>query len=235
MSGTLELIRTTNGELKPRMRYGLGGHLDHGCFYAANSFHDPVSGAQIVWGWIAEEDLSDELRHRQGWSGLLSLPRQLRLQTLRQVTRAWASELLSITSIEAAANEDGTYTVRTLGSTPVPRVVKQLRRLPGVVKSELRTTPLASSSPPLQFLPSQIKTKTWELRCSISVSKTCRSVGLRIGHLPGKSTTPTSTHFSVSRLANSPSLPRLLILNHPHLHAPCRNPHHHPPRLPHPH
>ena len=34
------------------MTYDFGGHLDHGCLYAANSFFDAQAQKQVVWGWI---------------------------------------------------------------------------------------------------------------------------------------------------------------------------------------
>ncbi|KAN0059972.1 putative beta-Fructufuranosidase [Thecaphora frezii] len=53
------------------------GRLDHGCLYAANSFQDPVRDRRIMWGWITEDDLPEDQYNRQGWSGCLSLPREL--------------------------------------------------------------------------------------------------------------------------------------------------------------
>src|SRR5690606_2527001 len=81
LAGALRL--TENGE--PRMDFTAGGTLDHGCFYAANSLPDLKSGNFIVWGWLTEEDLPNELRQQQGWSGCLSLPRQVYIQTLKKV------------------------------------------------------------------------------------------------------------------------------------------------------
>ncbi|EPQ29873.1 uncharacterized protein PFL1_02546 [Pseudozyma flocculosa PF-1] len=53
------------------------GLLDHGCLYAASSFQDPVKDRRIMWGWITEDDLPEDQYERQGWSGCLSLPREL--------------------------------------------------------------------------------------------------------------------------------------------------------------
>ncbi|KAK3055083.1 hypothetical protein LTS18_011923, partial [Coniosporium uncinatum] len=39
----------TSSTTKINMTYNYGGYLDHGCLYAANSFHDPVSSAQIYY------------------------------------------------------------------------------------------------------------------------------------------------------------------------------------------
>lgn len=53
------------------------GMLDHGCLYAASSFVDPVRQRRILWGWITEDDMPEEHYDVQGWSGCLSLPREL--------------------------------------------------------------------------------------------------------------------------------------------------------------
>lgn len=52
------------------------GLLDHGSYYAAKSFVAP-DGRRIVWGWIQESRPQAEFA-AAGWSGVMSLPRQLR-------------------------------------------------------------------------------------------------------------------------------------------------------------
>ncbi|OKO90530.1 hypothetical protein PENSUB_13247 [Penicillium subrubescens] len=113
MSGNLRKDEATGSA---SISYEFGGHLDHGCLYAANSFFDPRSQKQIVWGWITEEDLCDELRHQQGWGGTLSMPRQLYLQTLHNVIGSLVSELPCITSVRLKSEDDGTLTIQTLAS-----------------------------------------------------------------------------------------------------------------------
>lgn len=53
------------------------GLLDHGCLYAASSFHDEQHDRRIMWGWITEDDLPQDYYNTQGWAGLISLPREL--------------------------------------------------------------------------------------------------------------------------------------------------------------
>ncbi|KAB5518930.1 glycoside hydrolase family 32 protein [Coniochaeta sp. 2T2.1] len=96
------------------LEYRFGGCLDHGCFYAANSFIDP-SGQRIVQGWVTEH-LPPVLTEKQRWSGCLSLPRILGMRQIREVTQApdwlhWVGE-----------------TVTVLTSIPDPRVEKLRRR-----------------------------------------------------------------------------------------------------------
>lgn len=155
--------------------YAFAGIFDHGCLYAANSFFDPVTGRQIVYGWIMEEDLPDYLRHRQGWSGLISLPRAVKLMTLHHVKRARRSELKSITSIETEEDTGtGTHTVRTLGIQPDPRIEK-LRM--GARRSQLADLEL---NPEGSALP--LTTSRWELDAEFAVGKQCTGVNVAIDH-----------------------------------------------------
>jgi len=169
------------------MSYEFGGHLDHGCLYAANSFFDPSSGKQIVWGWIPEDDLGDSLRHAQGWSGLLSLPREISIQTLQHVVGARSSPLPSITSVEAEADGEGTYTVRTLASLPVSSVVGRLRQTAVVQRAKLEGALRGSSARDLAFMTDDVQTTQWELDCSFRVSSSCRKIGVSIVHSRGRS------------------------------------------------
>ncbi|KAI9934147.1 hypothetical protein ASPWEDRAFT_103635 [Aspergillus wentii DTO 134E9] len=167
---------------EPLTTYAFGGIFDHGCFYAANSFWDPVTSQQIVYGWITEEDLPDSLRHRQGWSGLISLPRAIKLMTLHNVKKARRSELKKITSIETEVNSHGTYTVRTLGVQPDQRLGK-LRAL--ARKTQLASLQLQSASHHARLentIP--LKTPRWEMNTEFVVNEQCALVGIEIGHNP---------------------------------------------------
>jgi beta-fructofuranosidase len=185
MSGSL--IATEEGSSEgiiPRMGYSFGGYLDHGCYYAANSFFDPVTKCHIVWGWVTEDDLCDTLRRQQNWSGMLSLPRRLQLATIPSVTRAWNSSIASITSVEATPDELGTFTIRTLATMPDARVVDRLRNRSGVRVLHLPSGPISPS--PVDIPAQSIQSKTWELFCRIKVSNKCRKTGFRIGHNDGE-------------------------------------------------
>lgn len=173
-----------------------GGILDHGCFYAANYFWDPVTSQHIIFGWITEEDLPDDLRRRQNWSGAISVPRVVKLTTIAGVKRARSSpDLENITSIEATPDDDGqgTYTVRTLGLFPDPRL-ERLRmkahrtQVPSMTKlCPFQTrTPNQSLDTTFGFLP--LKTSRWELDAEIEVGKHCSRVGVVIGYDNGRLT-----------------------------------------------
>ncbi|ETS61774.1 hypothetical protein PaG_03870 [Moesziomyces aphidis] len=70
-----DVQRDANGEI--RLQPAHVGLLDHGCLYAASSFHDEQHDRRIMWGWITEDDLPEDYYNTQGWAGLISLPREL--------------------------------------------------------------------------------------------------------------------------------------------------------------
>ncbi|OGE56322.1 hypothetical protein PENARI_c003G02913 [Penicillium arizonense] len=182
--------------------YAFSGFFDHGCYYAANSFWDVQASQQIVFGWITEEDLSDSLRHRQGFSGLTSLPRVVELMTLNNVKKARNSSLSSITSIEVIPDAHGTgnFTVHTMKISPDSRL-SRLRE--GAQKSQLVDIPLSTTAKVMTALQS---TK-WEIKAEFSVGQSCTRVGIKIPHTSDSqdqkcttlSWTPDSETFTIDR------------------------------------
>lgn len=193
------------------MSYGFGGHLDHGCLYAANSFYDPKSQKQIVWGWITEEDLCDGFRRAQGWSGVLSMPRELRIQTLHHIIGASASFLDSITSIETELDCRGARTIRTLASQPYEPLINALRNGPSVQRTELTRTELGSGPFNPHFRAHDIQTTQWELDCVLKVSKRTQHLGLSIDHSGdySRATTLLFDQASEAFVINRPAFPIL--------------------------
>lgn len=169
------------------MQYSFAGTFDNGLYYAANSFWDPVSQQQIVFGWITEEDLPDPLRYQQGWSGLISLPRVLKLKTLHRVKRARTTDdLRKITSLEVVPDVHGTYTIRTLGIGPDKRLEKLRNKAIKSVLSDWPLGPLVTpdrTSETRNFLP--LNTLRWEVDVEIAVGTNCGPVGMVISD-PGK-------------------------------------------------
>lgn len=180
----------SNGEKKstsidsPLASYAFSGIFDHGCYYAANSFYDPQTSQHIVYGWITEEDLSDSLRHRQGFSGLVSLPRVVGLMTLKNVKRARISQLSSITSLDAVPDARGTFTIHTMKISPDSRLTR-LRQ--SARESHLAGIPLSTSPSQSAML---LGTSKWEINAEFSVSKSCARVGIKIPHTSGKTLIP---------------------------------------------
>lgn len=208
MSGSLH-YRGTHDLPAANMSYDCGGHLDHGCLYAANSFFDPQTQKPVVWGWIPEDDLCDALRHKQGWSGMLSMPRELRMQTIQHVIGTCSSSLEKITNIEVVKDNLGSNTVRTLASEPLQNLVQRLRTGPDVRHTRIEGSVLGIEPSTCGLSTNGLTTDRWELRCSIKVSRYCRHVGLRISHSvdSSQSTTlafdPVAETFTIDRPAFS--------------------------------
>jgi beta-fructofuranosidase len=183
MSGNLRKDEATGSA---SISYKFGGHLDHGCLYAANSFFDPRSQKHIVWGWITEDDLCDDLRHQQGWSGMLSMPRQLYLQTLHNVVGSLVSDLSSITSVKLETEGNGVFAIQTLASEPYQPLIQHLRSSSHAQLSHLGRSSLGTGAMEVEFSPKNLQSKHWELECSFKISKTCSKVGVSIGHSRGE-------------------------------------------------
>lgn len=187
----------------PLMEYAFSGILDHGLLYAANSFWDPVVKRQTSFGWIMEDDLPNNLRHRQNWSGVISLPRILQLTTMAKVKRSWSTTSLEeITSLEVTPDGKDTYTIRTLGISPHPNLNNLREGARKVDVPYMTDLPcergMSTRAPSLPLTTSQ-----WELDTEIIVRKRCKRVGIAIGHDPG--TTPsflsfTSYTFPISKI-----------------------------------
>lgn len=162
-----------------------GGILDHGCLYAANSFWDPTVNSQVFMGWVTEDDLPDDVRHTQGWSGLLSLPRLLGLMVLNRVKRAHVSPLKSITSVQVTPDANGSSTIVTLKIVPHPRLT-QLRS--SAALSRIQPLDLVSTKDgTLQHQPHlSISSVCWEFELHLAVSTHCKKAGFEIGFSEGK-------------------------------------------------
>jgi len=176
------------------MEYVSGGHLDYGAFYAANSFYDPVSQAQIVHGWILEEDLPDKLREQQGWSGLISLPRELSMTTVEDVDQSCVELLKDIPGFTCKPDSHGTWTVTTLSIIPDLRT--QLLRNPQM-RPESQPNAVTSAHKPSISFPKGLA--HFELHASFKVESSTVEQGLHLFHSLG---TPHSNSHSCA-LANS--------------------------------
>lgn len=117
MSGTLE--KTADD---PKMVYDYGGILDHGNFYAPNSYEHPITRQRIIWGWLKEDELSLTRRESKGWTGHLSLPRELFLVSMDKVVGALNERIEEIGSVKIVREEAAgkkRKTIQTLGIRPL--------------------------------------------------------------------------------------------------------------------
>ncbi|KAL4910946.1 hypothetical protein BDW74DRAFT_164653 [Aspergillus multicolor] len=171
---------TQTAPAKSLMQWSSSGIFDSGLFYAANSFFDPVSQRQVVFGWITEEDLPDEARNEQGWSGMISSPRVLSLQTIHRVKHARSTTRLGdITSVEAVPDGKGSCTVYTLGVEVDERAQKLRVGARAATLGGLDLTPGEGDAHVKgsgSFVP--LSTTRWEVDASIAVGKRCGRVGM---------------------------------------------------------
>lgn len=171
--------------------FSYGGAFDHGLYYAANGFFDPVTQQQVVIGWVTEDDIPVEMQANQGWSGCLSLPRVVSLTVIDNVVRATRSDLKTVTNVKATPvpGQDGLFTLQTLGIAPDSRLQKlrngATRRTaqPGVLNSKVRTAQ--------NFL--TLETAQWEAQASFSSASSSERVGLIIHHIGASQ--PTKLYF----------------------------------------
>lgn len=174
MSG--HFASTSNGV---RFHYDHGGYFDHGPYYAANSFLDPVSGRRIVHGWIPEEDITIDVARRKGWNGSLAIPREVFLLQIRGVYKALRSALSEISCFEVIPGPDGSNTVLTMGVRPINEMLS-LREKCGLI-AELQAPiwlPESGSLTAQSLFSTQ--SHYWELEAIVEIRPECEEVGFHL-------------------------------------------------------
>lgn len=94
--------------------------------YAVTSFWDSKHSRRISWGW-SEEDLNGYAIKQNGYQGSLGLPREAFVHKRHNVVAPKSGSITDTSSVWKKDNKD-TYTVTTLGTRPLPDVVKGLRK-----------------------------------------------------------------------------------------------------------
>lgn len=97
------------------------GKVDHGCLYAATTFWHAPSQRRIMWGWITEDDLAEKRYEQQGWSGCISLPREIVQLTYQNVDTKIANHPLVAPSFNigpASSGSSSGHRLSTLGFRP---------------------------------------------------------------------------------------------------------------------
>jgi beta-fructofuranosidase len=170
LSGTLGMSHGA-----PRLDFTYGGILDHGCFYAGNSFFDPIIREQVIFGWIMEADIPESHYCQQGWAGVLSLPRILKVITLRNVCGTLATPLEQLANFSCQYERASCYSMHTLAALPDPR----LERLRG----QKISLPSQASSDEFGTLhiPAEAAAQ-WDLEISFSLGPGDKQVGFDIIH-----------------------------------------------------
>ncbi|KAG2180457.1 hypothetical protein INT44_003461 [Umbelopsis vinacea] len=171
MSG--DLVKTGDNV---QLQYKYGGILDHGVYYAANSFHDPVNNRRVVWGWIPEEDIPVRHLEKRGFNGCMGIMRELFLLTIPNVTGTLRTPLDQLPTIQVIPNDNGTNTLHTLGIRPL-REYDNLHGRPVYTSDNL-----ALPAPDFALYETSVQSKRWVLESTIKVKAGCKSVGVVFRH-----------------------------------------------------
>ncbi|UZJ57385.1 hypothetical protein CBS101457_006705 [Exobasidium rhododendri] len=95
------------------------GLIDHGCLYAATTFLHGPTQRRILWGWITEDDLAESRYQQQGWSGCMSLPRELVSLTYEGVHKDVLQDSFVVSSFQIQEERGDSLQLTTLGWRPV--------------------------------------------------------------------------------------------------------------------
>ncbi|KAF3342885.1 hypothetical protein VD0002_g8190 [Verticillium dahliae] len=161
----------------PRLRHEFDGVLDHGSLYAPNSYVHPETQKRITIGWVREDGLPMSRCKARGWTGFLSLPRELFLSTTHNVTRGLQSPIEDIRSFKILESGSGGKTVKTLGIKPMDDL-RTLRPSRPAEWSSLGRTSAAG------ILRERTRNQSWELDAVITVDPRQRRVGFNICQSP---------------------------------------------------
>ena len=183
--------RLVRDEGHVKFRHEFGGFLDHGPFYAANSFVDPRTNRRIVYGWLPEEDLPSDLIQSKGWNGSLAIPREIFLLRLSKVKGALRSKLTDVSCFQSTTEADGSTTLLTLGIRPL----EEFKRLRDTCSRKMHMEggiKLPFEHAWTKYSLFDTTSSAWELEAVVSVLPGCETFGFRIHEDP-----MTSTHVSV--------------------------------------
>lgn len=178
---------STPGHRRVEMDYKFGGILDHGVAYAPNSFEDPSTGKRIVWCWLVEEDVPIECCEDKGWTGCLSIPRELFVFEIDYIVSGFKSSLDELShSFEIEDSTKDYTTVRTLGVRPLS-ALEELRRgapIAHIDEACKLVLPLldVDTQSVLSSTDIPVPGTRWELKAIIKVLPHCDSVGFTIFH-----------------------------------------------------
>ncbi|KAH7024051.1 glycosyl hydrolase [Ilyonectria destructans] len=172
MAGSLE--KNSTG---PKLKHEYSGIFDYGCFYAPNSYEHPDTKKRVLWGWLKEDELSLARRESKGWTGHMSLPREMFLFTAENVTGTLKTPLEDIQSIKVLnvkSPRSKTKSVQTLGIRPL----SDLQRLRPTKHTHWSHIGENSDSGKL----AENASPSWELEAVINVQRDQGRAGFFIRH-----------------------------------------------------
>ena len=165
-----------------RFERDFSGILDHGCYYAVNSFYDPVVNRRVLWGWLPEEDVRLKYCQSKGWNGCLAMPREVFLFEMFHVVRALRSSLSDISCMSIRQGPDGLATLRSLGIKPL-REIPQLRKGRAIHHSNI-----SLPCPESRVWETSARSKQFELQATLNIGPGTSRAGLYIRHNVNNST-----------------------------------------------
>ena len=168
-------LTSRNGQANMEMTHT--GLLDHGNLYAATNFTAP-DGRTLLWGWIVEEDLSEEEQAKKGWIGCLGILREVYLQVIQDVVGTSMTDIENIPSFDS-----NNGTVSTLGIRPAAEI--QQLRIETLYEGTMSYGRVLATAPP-----------AYEIEAVIKVSDD-RDVSITLRHSEDMSTY-TNINFSPS-------------------------------------
>ncbi|KAM0281660.1 hypothetical protein ACHAQH_003391 [Verticillium albo-atrum] len=183
LSGSVE--QTSAG---PRLRHEFDGVLDHGSLYAPNTYVHPVTKKRITIGWLREDGLPMARCEAKGWTGYLSMPRELFLSTTHNVVRGLKSPLEDLRSFKMTNDSAGVKTLQTLGIKPIDDL-KTVRPSRPAEWSALGCTSASG------VLRERTRNQSWELDAVITVDPNQKRIGFNICQSPDASQR-TAVYFS---------------------------------------
>lgn len=162
-----DIVKRGDAGNQVRLVYKYGGFLDHGSYYAANSFVDPVSGRRIVYGWIPE-DCSLSYARQKGWNGCLAVPRELFLLRIPNVTRGLYCSPSKISCVEMIEQD-----LYTLGIRPVAELQRLRENCAHMHENRNISLPQDPSGTSHHICSTY--TAVWELETTISMQSGCET------------------------------------------------------------
>lgn len=149
------------------------GILDHGSLYAATTFYHQPTSRRILWGWITEDDLAESRYDQQGWSGCISLPREIITLSFENVDPVMLQHpLIAPTFDFNQANQSSTTGVKI--STLGVKAAEEIAALRKGSQYHYITKPSKAKLP--------IKSRNFELSFDVIVKKEDIKAGIHICH-----------------------------------------------------
>ncbi|PWN93752.1 Arabinanase/levansucrase/invertase [Acaromyces ingoldii] len=170
---------------QPRMLPKASCLIDHGCLYAATTFHNVKDGRRILWGWVPEDDLGEDRYEEQGWSGCMALPRELFHATYDRVVGTFNNQTDPASMANFHIEEGpvaGTKKLTMLASRPV--VESQLLR-ESAVEVDLPSQELGSPSEGKSTVAAKgIHSRNVEIECEMEIldETTTTEIGFILCH-----------------------------------------------------